>query len=102
MKPKTKDEKNLLLFLESMAVDNEGRIDSRKLNDEDHAILEKWMASQYAETGRIAFRDVRGYETLWVHLSEKAHIDAHQLRKERADRLWAKKNYLTTAEARVM
>lgn len=90
-------ELNLLLYVETRAVDHCGRLDFVHLNEDDFEILRGWTASGYVESGRIA-SDFGG--GTWVRLSEKAWTDVAAERKTRADRLWKGKQFLTTAEKR--
>jgi hypothetical protein len=96
----TRDQKSLLLYLETLAVDYSGRIEDARMNDDDWANLERWKEEGFIETGRIRFKDVQDRKTKWVHLTSQAYDLAHQLRRERAERAWANRNYQTTEEAR--
>lgn len=74
----TRDEKSVLLYIETQAVDNAGRLDPRKLNGEDKAIIRGWT-----EVGFLTNpSDPPGVD---VGLSDVAWIAAHLLRRERAD-----------------
>lgn len=100
----TKDERSLLLYLESRAVDNAGRVDTLRMNHDDNKILERWTSTGFVESGRICFADVRGSQTrqesAWVKLSDEAFRLAHAERKARALRLWEARSYKTTADKR--
>jgi hypothetical protein len=96
----TKTEINQLLYIESRAVDFDGRINHHQMNDDDRRIMEKWAAEDYVEYGRIAFMYVAGDLTHYVKLSEQAWADAARYRRERAERCWESKNYLTANEKR--
>jgi len=100
MRPETRDEKTLLLFLETCAVDHSGRIDIRHMNKDDVQIAEAWHHVGYIEFGRIAFKNITGHYTNFVKLSDEAVMDAHQLRKERAMRCWNKRTWMTAKEYR--
>lgn len=82
-----KNETSLLLYCESRAVDQRGILDVNRMNDDDRAILDRWKASGFVESGRVAFDDIpnRGWTT-WVRLSDAAWILAHSERRARAER----------------
>lgn len=100
----TKDERSLLLYLETRAVDHGGRIQDANMNADDFALAKRWVEAGYIEFGRIAFEDLRGGERTvsahWCHLSPEALEDAHRLRRERAERMWASRTWRSTAEKR--
>ena len=96
-----KMEKSLLLYLESRAVDNAGKIDSRQINEEDRLKIAEWVEDGFIESGRIAYSSISNRnESTWVKLSNDAHREAARLRKERAARAWEGRRYLTTEERR--
>lgn len=94
----TKDERSLLLYLETCAVDLAGRVHSEKMNDEDRAILTRWTKDGFVTHGRIIAADINRNGSLWVQLSEAAWEAAHKERRARAARMWEKRKYTTTAE----
>lgn len=100
----TKDKRSLLLYLETRAVDHGGRIQDANMNADDFALAERWAETGYIEFGRIASEDLTGGAITaslhWCHLSSEAMDDAHRLRRERADRMWANRTWRTTAEKR--
>jgi hypothetical protein len=111
--PTHRTEQGLLLYLESRAVDYDGRLDDRHLNREDRAILKRWTAAGYVRSGRVAFRNPTTGEPVvgrlmngmtWATLSEDAWRHAHQLRRERArkadERRKAEGEWETTDEKR--
>ena len=89
----TKDERSLLLFFETCAVDYGGKIDARHMNDEDFNIAKQWNTEGFIEFGRIRFHDIVGKQTHWVTLSIDAWVLAHTERKARAERLIAKQTF---------
>ncbi|MEM9552636.1 MAG: hypothetical protein AAGC60_00130 [Acidobacteriota bacterium] len=95
-----RDEKSLLLFLETRAVDYSGRVATQRMNADDWQILKRWTETGFIESGRIASDYLSRDGSHWVLLSEEAVSVAHRLRRERATRCWANKAYLTTAEKR--
>ena len=101
IKEMTKDEKSLVLFLEVRATDNGGRVDVRHMNEGDMNIAEEWNVTEFISFGRIVYKDIATTGTKsshWCHLSDEAFGIAHQLRREKAERMWGKRNYRTTAE----
>lgn len=100
----TKDERSLLLYLETRAVDHGGRVADANINAEDLAIAERWNAQGYVNFGRVAWEDVTAGRVTgsahWCLLSPEAFEDAHRLRRERAARMWANRTWRSTAEKR--
>jgi hypothetical protein len=98
----TKEEKSLLLFLETQAVDYWGKVDIRHMNEDDMNIAERWNKEGFIKFGRICFKDRKPAggrnSTHWVILSEKAMNAAHDERKARAVRTWNKRDWKTTEE----
>ena len=98
----TKDERSQLLFFESCAVDNAGRVKIAHMNELDMQIAERWDADGFVGFGRVADQSLRESRTMGSHfciLSEEAWRLAAEERKARAARLWAKRTWKTTAEA---
>lgn len=101
MKTFTKDETSLLLFFETAVVDFAGRYNSAQCNNEDRANTEKWKQSGYIEAGRVCSQNLSaGGKNLWVKLSPEAMEDAQRLRRERAERMWQKREWMTAEEYR--
>lgn len=96
----TKDERSLLLFLETRAVDHRGRVDTKHMNSEDMAIAAQWHLEGFVNFGRIASEDLNQYGSHWCHLSEQAWMLVAEERKARAERMWAKRTWKTTDEKR--
>lgn len=94
----TRDELSLLLYLETRAVDYGGRVDMWKMKADDMAILKRWNDSGFLQSGRIVISDINQDGTLWCLLSDDAFALAHQERRARAARMWAKRTFTTTAE----
>jgi hypothetical protein len=102
----TKDEKSLLLFLETCVVDEAGLIDVRKMNAEDVAIAVRWEAEGFIGFGRVYSKDIarlsansagRVYSQ-WCSLSEEAWTLAHQERRARAVRVCEKRTWCKASE----
>ena len=96
----TKDEKSLLLYLETCAVDQTGRIDQRRMNDLDRSIAERWADEGFIKYGRIACHDINSTLTHWCVLSSEAWMLAGALRQQRALRTQQNRKWRTTEEVR--
>lgn len=87
------DERSLLLYMESMAVENGGQLDSRRLNDSDRATLRRWDEEGFVSWRRIAYATLQtlhnSYVTSFVTLSDAAWTLAHAERRARCARLQA-------------
>lgn len=83
----SKDERSLLLFFETCAVDYGGKIDVRHMNKEDMDIAKKWNKEGFVKFGRIKFHDIIGKHTHWCEFSEEAWKLAHQERRARCCRI---------------
>ncbi len=94
----TKDERSLLLFLETRAVDYGGRVNTQHMNLIDMNIAEKWNEEGFLEFGRIVIRNHNNNGTHWVKLSEEAWKLAHEERTTRGKRMWASKSWLSTKD----
>jgi len=103
----TRREQSLLLYLETRAVDYGGLVDMARVNAEEVDIMGVWADRGYIDFGRVASADIERLKsrashspTHWVRLSEEAWQDAARYRRERAERLWQKRTWKTTAELR--
>lgn len=94
----TRAEESLLLYLETRAVDHGGRIFDVNMNDEDRETAKRWAAEGYVGYGRIKVAFCQPGKTTWVSLSPAAHEDVARLRRARAARGWAERNYETSQE----
>jgi hypothetical protein len=93
-----KTERSLLLYVETCAVDYGGRMNAERINTEDREILDRWKKAGFVNYGRIIEADINRNGSLWVQLSEEAWTVAHSERRARAERMWTKRRYTTTAE----
>lgn len=93
-------ERSLLLYLESRAVDYDGRMSRDHMNTDDDAILERWVEAGFVVHGRIIAADANINGCEWVRLSSRAMSLAQEERRARAARLWKNRGYMTTAEKR--
>ncbi len=98
LKNMSKDEKSLLLFLETRAVDYGGRVNAKHMNVDDFKIAEQWTKEDFICFGRIKFKHINSDGANSVVLSKEAWKLAHAERKERFKRLWLKRTWITTKE----
>ncbi len=95
----TRDQKSLLLYLESRATDHAGKLKSEQLNDADRANLDAWNKTGLVKSGRIAHKDlINDGCHLWAELSDNAWWLAHSLRRAKAKRLWDSRSWSTGKE----
>jgi len=90
----TKDEKSLLLFFETQAVDYGGTLEGVRMNTDDFALARRWNETGFVHFGRIAFHDIKKNAGIardhWCFLSEEAWGIAHAERRARCERLMTK------------
>lgn len=96
----TREERSLLLFLETRYVDYAGRVDTRHMNEPDMQIVDAWVEEGFIEFGRIASQDVTRQGGHWVKIPLPAFTLAGAERMARAKRMQVDKGYQTTAEKR--
>lgn len=94
----TKQEKSLLLYLETRAVDHGGRVDTRRMNKEDMFTAAQWSQKGYVRFGRLAYESVAYSSTHWCLFSDIAWLDAHAERRAKAGRLLANRTWKMTEE----
>ena len=93
----TREEKSLLLFFETQAVDYGGTLEGVHMNAEDFAIAKRWNEEGFVHFGRIAFHDIARRTGVgggqpqghWCVLSEEAWKLAHAERRARCERVMA-------------
>jgi hypothetical protein len=87
----TREERSLLLYLESCSVDYAGLVHCQKVNEDDITILKKWDESGFVSWSRITFNSLQllidKHRTTLVRLSEEAWALAHQERRNRSIRM---------------
>ena len=96
--PLSKDEESILLYLETCLVDNMGRLEGKRMNTIDLAIMEGWRRAGLIDYGRLLFKQIEklrkmagGREyTHWVLFTDKAWELAHRHRKIKSERMIAK------------
>lgn len=94
----TKAEVNLLLFLETCAVDQAGRVNGRHMNLDDYPTVRAWHETGFVSFGRIRAADVSERGSYWVRLSPAAMARAHDERRARSERAWSARTYRTTED----
>lgn len=95
----TSDEKSLLLFLETQAVDYGGLVETKKrMNKEDFDIAKKWNEEGFVKFGRIKFHSIIGKSTHWCELSDEAWNIAHAERKARCARIMSRQTIDKTCD----
>ena len=94
----SKDERSLILFFESASVAYGGRLNTAHMNADDIKIAEDWTDEKFVTFSRIASHFLKGDKTHSVVLSDDAWRIAHEERRQRFNRLYLKKNWLTTSE----
>lgn len=97
----SKDERSLLLFLETRAVDHGGLVDIRHMNKIDLDIAKKWHEEQFLQFSRIRMVDLQKLTSGCTHgifLTEESWKLAHEERRARQLRLHLKRKWITTHE----
>lgn len=94
----TKDERSLLLFFETAAVDYGGKLNARHMNDDDFKTADKWTIDGFITFERVASQCLPTDKPYAVFLSDDAWKIAHEERKNRAFRLNEKRKWLTISE----
>ncbi len=97
----TKPEKNLLLFLECCSVDYAGVYQPARINSEDLEIMDRWRDEGFIDHGRVSSEYLTRSRCVWAKLSPEAEDLAQQVRRERAARMWANREWTTTEEKRL-
>lgn len=91
----TRHEKSILLYAEDCLVNNIGRLNSIKMNDEDFVNLKKLKEEGLLDFGRLPFHEIERLSkifnkltlpTHWVSFTDEAWALAWAMRKERADK----------------
>ncbi len=94
----TSDERNLLLYLETRAVDHGGIVDTKHMNKEDMDIAGKWNNEGFVKFGRIKFHSITSAGTYWCELSDEAWNLAHAERKAKCARIMSKQTINKTCD----
>jgi len=103
----TYDERNLLLYLESVSVDYGGLVHSQRINDDDRKVLKNWDEQGFISYSRLTLPSIGTlhdkHNTSLVYLSEEAWSLAHEERRARNLRMRSKPpicNLITTKTKR--
>ena len=96
------DERSLLLFFETAAVDHGGALNTAHMNDADYEIAKQWVSGGFIEFGRIAARSLEIFKhsgrTHYVVLSPEAVLLAQEERRARIERLAKKRSWKKAGE----
>ena len=92
----SREERSLLLYFETCAVDLAGRVDVRRMNQGDMEIAKRWNAEGFVRFGRIASKYHNRQGAHWIELRDDAWALAHEERKARNARM--KRRYERTEE----
>lgn len=99
----TKEERSLLLFFETAAVDHGGPLATKHMNADDRAIATRWHKQGFIEFGRIAASSLAIFHssdrTHYVVLSPWALALAQAERRARIVRLAARRAWRKASEA---
>lgn len=86
----TREERSILLYVETRAVDYGGLLDAVHMNNDDIEILKRWDEKGFVRFGRLVLENVKNTRTscqcYWCDLSDEAWTVAHRERKNRAMR----------------
>ena len=85
----TREERSLILYLESCIVDNGGTIECIRMNEEDFKIAERWHEEGLIQFRPLSFDEIERHSgprkaTHRVAFSEAAWTAAHHARRMRA------------------
>lgn len=94
----TSDERSLLLYLETRAVDHGGIVDTIHMNKEDMDIAKKWDKEGFVKFGRIKFHSITSAGTYWCELSDEAWQLAHAERKAKCARIMSRQTIDKTSD----
>jgi hypothetical protein len=87
----TKDERTCLLYLETCAVDYGGLVQGARMNKADHEACARFaelgLATIYRVPSRLFTTQSGQVNNHFVMMTEAGFALAHQLRRQRADRL---------------
>ncbi len=97
---KTRDQKSLILFLETRVVDYAGRVRIAHMSPDDSIQAKVWAKAGFIGFGRIVHQDINRDGTHWVTFTDEAWDAAHRERQAKGKRTRQKRSYQTTQEAR--
>jgi len=95
-----------LLYLETCLVDQYGRVEGRRMNNEDLEIIEKLVKDKFIHFGRLSFKAIKRWRdanigklyTYYVRFTPQAWQLTHRFRRERSERMIGKQNAELLAE----
>ena len=98
-----KDERSLLLFFETCAVDFRGAIKTQHMNNDDFDIAKRWNKEGFIKFGRIAYGSLPlpSGATHWCELSNEAWMLAHGERLARAKRNESNRTWVKSCDKNV-
>lgn len=82
------DERNLLLYLETCAVDKRGCVNSQHMNGSDIDCARNWNDTGFLRFGRLKAIECTAVRHYWVRFLDQSYAVAAVLRRMRADRNW--------------
>lgn len=93
----TRAQKQLLLYAETCLVDNRGRMEGRRMNQDDYQALKELEALGFLTSGRIHVEGMKtltarrtqgsSFATHWVRFTDLGWEAAHKERRERSARM---------------
>ena len=81
-----KEERSLLLYLESRSVDNYGKLDGQHMSQQDSKIIDNWKQKGLIKFTRIMSEEIIGCN-YYCELSDEFWKLAHRERKARSLRM---------------
>ncbi len=98
----SKNERSLLLYFESRAVDHSGAVHTQHMNAEDMQLAALWHDNGFVRFGRISSDclPMPSGSTHWCELSESAWLLAAEERRSRYLRGFANRRWTSTEEKR--
>lgn len=95
--PKEASSDRLLEYLEFRAVEHAGQVSSHMLEPGDRHLLEDWNRSGFVRSGHVVQARDPSEGDLWVMLSDLAWERAAVLRRKKAERGWAEREFQTAS-----
>lgn len=92
-------EATTLMYLETCAVDQCGRVSARRLNQDELRWAQRMAKIGFIGFGRICSRDCNSDGDHWVTMTPASWSLAQQLRRDRAARGLKNRDYQSTEEA---
>ena len=92
----TKREQSTLLYLETCLVDAYGRVEGRRMNEEDLRNIDKFIKDGIIQFGELSSLAIENFKTMgftytyYVRFTDEAWKLAHKFRRERSDRMIGK------------